>query len=95
MLRRHEKSQSPGGHRINKWFLEDSMGREHLAVVGYERDTKDGHYSYRAQPPFNELQPLDSSNMAVRNQLFEEVPYSVVYTLVVLPNLLRIEASSH
>ena len=44
------------------------MGREHLAVVGYERDTKDGHYSYRAQPPFNKLQPLDSSNMAVRSQ---------------------------
>ena len=34
-------------------------------MVAHERETRDGHYSYRAQPPFEALQPLESSNMAV------------------------------
>ena len=63
--RRHEKSQGSSGQRINKWYLVDAAGAERLAVVGHERETRDGHYSYRAQPPFDSLQPLESSNMAV------------------------------
>ena len=66
-LCRYERAQSTSGHRINNWYLQDSTGREHLAVVGSERDTRDGHYSYRAQPAFEELQPLENvSNITVR-----------------------------
>ena len=63
---RQEKAQGPGGQRVNKWYLVDAAGKEHLAVVAHERETRDGHYTYRAQPPFEALQPLESSNMAVR-----------------------------
>jgi len=38
----------PDGRRINRWFLLDQLGRSHLAVIGIERDTKDGHYTYTA-----------------------------------------------
>ena len=37
----------------------DSVGGEHLAVVGEERDTRDGHYLYRAMPPFDVLHPAN------------------------------------
>jgi hypothetical protein len=65
LLCRQEKAQGPSGQRVNKWYLVDAAGKEHLAVVAHERETRDGHYSYRAQPPFEALQPLESSNMAV------------------------------
>lgn len=38
----------PDGRRINRWYLVDQLGRSHLAVIGIERDTKDGHYTYTA-----------------------------------------------
>lgn len=36
------------GRRINRWYLVDQHGSAHLAVIGVERDTKDGHYNYTA-----------------------------------------------
>lgn len=36
------------GRRINRWCLVDQHGSAHLAVIGIERDTKDGHYNYNA-----------------------------------------------
>lgn len=36
------------GRRINRWYLVDQHGSAHLAVIGIERDTKDGHYTYNA-----------------------------------------------
>lgn len=36
------------GRRLSRWFLVDQHGQPHLAVVGVERDTKDGHYAYMA-----------------------------------------------
>jgi hypothetical protein len=45
---RYEKSQREDGRRCHKWFLVDHLGSEHVAVVGIETDTMDGHYSYQA-----------------------------------------------
>jgi hypothetical protein len=45
---RYERSQREDGRRCHKWFLVDHLGSEHLAVVGIETDTMDGHYSYQA-----------------------------------------------
>jgi hypothetical protein len=36
------------GRRINRWYLVDQHGSAHLAVIGIERDTRDGHYNYSA-----------------------------------------------
>ena len=55
--RRRERLQQEDGRRANNFYLQDSLGGEHLAVVGEERDTRDGHYLYRAMPPFDVLHP--------------------------------------
>lgn len=47
-LRSNERTATEDGRRVNKWFLVDQRGVPHLAVVGVERETKDGHYSYHA-----------------------------------------------
>jgi hypothetical protein len=33
---------------MHHWYLIDQHGAEHLAVVGIETDTLDGHYTYSA-----------------------------------------------
>lgn len=45
---RYEKSVRDGRRRCHSWFLIDQLGVEHLAVVGLETDTLDGHYVYQA-----------------------------------------------
>lgn len=45
---RSERAHYPDGRRCNRWYLIDQHGGSHLAVIGVERDTKDGHYSYSA-----------------------------------------------
>eukprot|EP00887_Chlorella_sp_A99_P007575 scaffold28.g7575.t1 len=58
----HEKQQMPdGGHTIH-WFLIDELGKRHLAVVGRETHTHDGHYEYQTFGLFDQLHPLRSHN---------------------------------
>jgi hypothetical protein len=45
---RYERATLPDGRRCNRWYLIDQHGVSHLAVIGIERDTKDGHYVYAA-----------------------------------------------
>jgi len=45
---RYERAHYPDGRRCNRWYLIDQHGGSHLAVIGVERDTKDGHYNYSA-----------------------------------------------
>lgn len=52
------------GRRTNKWWLIDSEDTAHLAVVGEERQTKDGHYTYLALEPFDAVQPLANCHNA-------------------------------
>jgi hypothetical protein len=47
-LCRYERAAYPDGRRCNRWYLMDQHGDSHLAVIGIERDTKDGHYHYSA-----------------------------------------------
>jgi hypothetical protein len=47
-LPRYERAAYPDGRRCNRWYLMDQHGDSHLAVIGIERDTKDGHYHYSA-----------------------------------------------
>lgn len=44
----YERSTREDGRRCHKWFLVDEYSTEHLAVVGVETDTMDGHYNYNA-----------------------------------------------
>ena len=39
-----------------------AAGAEHLAVVGEERETRDGHYTYGTAPPFDSIRPLTCYN---------------------------------
>ncbi|GBF97334.1 hypothetical protein Rsub_10025 [Raphidocelis subcapitata] len=61
---RNERTATEDGRRVNKWYLVDQHGTAHLAVVGVERETKDGHYAYHAEEPFASLVPLVCSNQA-------------------------------
>lgn len=45
---RYERGAKEDGRRCHKWFLVDEAGTEHLAVIGIETDTLDGHYTYQA-----------------------------------------------
>jgi hypothetical protein len=45
---RYERGAKEDGRRCHKWFLVDDAGTEHLAVIGLETDTLDGHYTYQA-----------------------------------------------
>eukprot|EP00879_Flechtneria_rotunda_P032379 GHRR01035576.1.p1 GENE.GHRR01035576.1~~GHRR01035576.1.p1 ORF type:complete len:205 (+),score=52.30 GHRR01035576.1:410-1024(+) len=59
---RNERAHYSDGRRCNRWYLVDQYGNSHLAVVGIERDTKDGHYNYSAEEPFSSITPLHCSN---------------------------------
>lgn len=53
---RYAKYTREDNHRCHSWYLIDQHGTEHLAVVGIETDTLDGHYTYsavRLQPHAN------------------------------------------
>jgi hypothetical protein len=39
-----------------------AAGVEHLAVIGEERETRDGHYTYGTAPPFDSIRPLTCYN---------------------------------
>ena len=68
-----ERGHDGQNRRRNTWYLMDGQGREHPAVIGEERDTRDGHYFYSALPPFSETYPLSCSNMGAVNQWLDAV----------------------
>lgn len=45
-LLRQEKFTNGDAPKVIKWWLLDVHGHEHLAVVGEEKENKDGHYAY-------------------------------------------------
>ena len=53
----------------------DDNGHEHLAVVGEERDPRDGHYNYYAEKPFSLIRPLACQNRTKVHEYLEAVGY--------------------
>ncbi len=51
----------------------DDNGHEHLAVVGEERDPRDGHYNYYAEKPFSLIRPLACQNRTKVHEYLETV----------------------
>ena len=72
-LRREQKSHDEGGRRRQQWWLVDDTGHEHLAVVGEERDPRDGHYNYYAEKPFSLIAPLACQNRTRVHEYLEAV----------------------
>lgn len=70
---RQEKFAYEDGHRGQKWFLVDESGHEQLAVTAEERETRDGHYTYKAEGPLAQLRPLMASNMGMVQEWLEQV----------------------
>jgi hypothetical protein len=56
------KKDTPDGRRQICWYLLDSLGHNHLAVVGEEKDTRDGHYLYKTESVFDKVVPLEAHN---------------------------------
>ena len=52
------------GRRVVKFFVLDAHGKQTLAAVGEERETRDGHYVYRKVDTFPRGPPLQCSNLA-------------------------------
>lgn len=73
MVRREQKSHDEGGRRRQQWWLVDDNGHEHLAVVGEERDPRDGHYNYYAEKPFSLIRPLACQNRTKVHEYLETV----------------------
>ncbi|GFR52865.1 hypothetical protein Agub_g15493, partial [Astrephomene gubernaculifera] len=53
-----EKTANPDGTHTQRFFLLDQYGNWHLAVLGEERETRDGHYLYSATDEFSARYPL-------------------------------------
>jgi hypothetical protein len=59
-----EKFSHADGRRGVRFFLIDHTGASHPAVIGEERDVRDGHYAYRVEPRFEAgMPPLPSANL--------------------------------
>ncbi|KAI7838316.1 hypothetical protein COHA_007885 [Chlorella ohadii] len=56
------KHELPDGRHRIEWFLIDEADDEHLAIVGEEKETRDGHYLYRTQGVFDTALPLQVGN---------------------------------
>ena len=59
-----EKFVFPDGRRGIRFYLVDAQGNAIPAVLGEERDTRDGHYTYRKEDNFNRGPPLACGNLA-------------------------------
>ena len=77
-VRREQKSHDDGGRRRQQWWLVDDNGHEHLAVVGEERDPRDGHYNYYAEKPFSLIRPLACQNRTRVHEYLEAVSVQLV-----------------
>ena len=75
LARREQKSHDDGGRRRQQWWLVDDTGHEHLAVVGEERDPRDGHYNYYAEKPFSLIRPLACQNRTRVHEYLEAVSF--------------------
>lgn len=85
ILDRQEKFEFPDGHRGQKWFLVDESGHEQMAVTAEERDTRDGHYTYKAEGPLAQLHPDMASNQSVVMQWLDGVCLTVSKPLLLSP----------
>lgn len=56
------KGELPDGRHQICWYLLDTSGHNHLAVVGDEKETRDGHYLYRTENIFDKAAPLQAHN---------------------------------
>lgn len=56
------KGELPDGRHQICWYLLDTSGHNHLAVVGDEKETRDGHYLYRTENIFDKAAPLLAHN---------------------------------
>jgi len=61
---KQEKFHYPDGRRGIRFYVVDSEGKSHFAVLGEERDTRDGHYMYRKQASFPAGADLVCGNLA-------------------------------
>jgi len=59
-----EKTTMGNGRHVVNYYLVDEFAGEHLAVIGEEKDTKDGHYLYRTVGVFHLIAPLEAHNQA-------------------------------
>ena len=50
----------------------DESGHEQLAVTAEERETRDGHYTYKAEGPLAQIRPLSASNMAMVTEWLDQ-----------------------
>lgn len=56
------KDELPDGRHQISWFLLDAAGHNHLAILGIEKETRDGHYIYHTQNIFDKAAPLQAHN---------------------------------
>ncbi|KAL6766883.1 hypothetical protein ACKKBG_A37750 [Auxenochlorella protothecoides x Auxenochlorella symbiontica] len=61
---RHERTELDDGRHAMCWFLVDVFGKEHIAISGEEKETRDGHYDYSTQGVFHVVAPLSCHNQA-------------------------------
>jgi len=61
---RQEKFLFSDGRKGIRFYLVDKEGNSVPAVLGEERDTRDGHYMYRREETFTEGTPLCCGNLA-------------------------------
>lgn len=76
---RQEKFQFNDGRRGIRFFLVDANKQSHLAVVGEERDTRDGHYTYRKCDTFHDGAALSCGN--VRSPALRTTPSAVAHVM--------------
>ena len=68
-----EKFVFPDGRRGIRFYLIDSNGHQIPAVIGEERDTRDGHYVYQKDREFNQGPPLSAGNLIGVNRWLREM----------------------
>lgn len=57
-----KKTELPDGRHQICWYLLDEAGHNHLAVVGDEKETRDGHYIYHTENIFDKAAHLHAHN---------------------------------
>ena len=59
-----DKFSFPDGRRGIRFYLVDEHGGATAAVLGEDRDTRDGHYTYRKDEEFTRGPPLNCGNLS-------------------------------